>query len=54
MDPTRVNEFGVSLEDPTGEKESQKQLTDAKLHNSNDLQSSTETVQNNVETKKER
>ncbi|MCP9266317.1 Cleft lip and palate transmembrane protein 1-like [Dirofilaria immitis] len=54
VDPTRINEFGVSLEDPTGEKESQKQLADAKLPNGNDLQSSIETIQDNIETKKER
>ncbi|VDK69041.1 unnamed protein product [Onchocerca ochengi] len=54
VDPTRVNEFGVSLEDPTGEKESQKQLTDAKSSNNNDLQSSIKIVQENIETKKER
>uniref|UniRef100_A0AAF5PG69 Cleft lip and palate transmembrane protein 1 n=2 Tax=Wuchereria bancrofti TaxID=6293 RepID=A0AAF5PG69_WUCBA len=54
VDPTRVNEYGVSLEDPTGESESQKQLADAKPPDNSDLHTPTETVQNNTETKKER
>lgn len=49
-----MNEYGVSLEDPTGENESQKQLVDAKPPGNNDLQTPAETVQNNTETKKER
>uniref|UniRef100_A0A915PQW2 Cleft lip and palate associated transmembrane protein n=1 Tax=Setaria digitata TaxID=48799 RepID=A0A915PQW2_9BILA len=54
VDPTRVNEFGVSLEDPTGEKEPQKQLTDSTLSSDIDLHSSTETTPRNIEAKKER